>query len=68
MGNGRRITSGSVMSVAFRARPDGFGAGANDAMMLNGAFETETPVQRSLMSLKIAKDATSFQQPAREVR
>lgn len=67
MGNGRRIT-GSVMPVAFRARPDGFGAGANDPMMLSGAFETESPVQRSLMSLKNAKDAQSFQQPARDNR
>jgi hypothetical protein len=37
-------------------------------MMLNGAFETDTPVQRSLMSLQIAKDATSVQQPVRDVR
>jgi len=53
------------MAVTSRARPDGFGAGEFDPLILSGAFETESPVQRSLLKLKLAHGEHSFQQTSK---
>jgi len=66
MGNGRRFASGGVLPGLHRARLDGFGVGESDPMMLGGAFETESPVQRSLMKLKIANEANTVQCSVRD--
>jgi len=58
MAHGHRFAHGGVSAVAAHARPDGFEAGESERLMLGGGLYS--PVQRSLMKLKIAANVGSF--------
>jgi len=56
------------MAMTSRAQSDGIVAGECDPLFLSGAFENESPLQRSLLKLKLANASHGIQQPVKDMR